>query len=362
MGRYLKIAGILIVSLLSVNKAIAEWYYKTSIDRMTDKKNCIAYTDLVKSLEPMNFPYTGTKSRMFIVCSENFKHLSECSISFAFTSNPNISNIEFDEIGTYFKTRIRFDKEPPEVVKMYIMENFLFVNDVNKILKGLKKGHKSLLVELNWFGNGRTYFRYPISGASEILEKLKEGCQINRSKKESREEAKEEPKITDTINIHNSTPSGWIVKKFYENNRIKGCHIISESIEPIKAPENASNTGMKVRLACTRNDKNIEDCSIDFLFDNMPQFQFIEKGVVFKTTLAQIIWGDSTKEIVKLSEFKDKNFLMVDIKNTRKVVQNSLKFPTTIKFALKDGSVLEYRYFLKGLQDTAKQLIKKCLE
>ncbi len=256
MGKALVVFAIVIAGLAYSSPSFAEWTYKVKIDRMTDEKSCIAMTDYVESLDPMEFPYTGTKSAMIISCSENFVDLEECTAGFIFTSDPNLVNLEFDEVGPYVITRIRFDKNPPEKIKLYVGEKSLVVDD-SKILYELP-GHERLLLELNWFGNGLTYFEYPIDGGDQIIEKLKEGCQLKIGGDESLE--------SDTV----VALSDWTFRKIVKGGELKACHTLSGPIEPLKAPLGLDSITMKIRIMCPAGSHSADECMMDFLFDYAP--------------------------------------------------------------------------------------------
>ncbi len=352
------VSSIIAVAMgtLYFDVSFAEWTYKEKVDRMTDKKKCFAVTDYVKSLEPMEFPYTGTKSAMIVYCSENFVDLEECTVAFTFTSDPNLTNIEFDEVGPYVITRMRFDKNPPKKIKLYVGDEFLLAND-GKILYELP-GHKKLLLELNWFGNGLTYFEYPIEGGDQIIEKLKEGCQIKIGK--------DGTSGPDT----GAVLPDWTFRKIVKDGELKACHTLSGPIEPSKAPAGLDSIAMRVRLMCPAGSHSADECMMDFLFNYAPplmRLEEIDKGAIFITT-ARIQWDNSPGEAVRMFKLRDKGYnmdLLVPVSKSMRelLMKNLLEHDTlTIKLPLADGNTMVYRFYLKGISDVMNNLMNKCEE
>ena len=343
---------VVTINTLYVDISFAEWTYREEVDRMTDEKRCVARTDFVKPLEPMKFPYTDTESAVFISCPDNFVDLSECLLGFVFTNSPNPVDREFDEIGPYIKARIRLDKNPPRRIKLYIGENSL-VSDDRKIVKELL-GHKKLLLELNWFGNGLTYFEYPIEGVSEVIEKLKEGCQVKISS--------DEISALDTIETVPAL-SNWEFKKIMDKGTLKACHATSEAIKPVKAPENLTDISMHLQFACSRDAREIKDCGIYFTFDIMPPVKILEKGVVFTTIPIRIRWDNSSWKLIKTYRLLDKNWLNPANGMEGEIINNLSKHRTlTVEIPLETGGSLIYKFSLKGIPNVLNGLLKKCKE
>lgn len=347
---------VITINTLYVDISFAEWTYREEVDRMTDEKRCIARTDFVKPLEPMKFPYTDTESAVFISCPDNFVDLSECLLGFVFTNSPNPVDREFDEIGPYIKARIRLDKNPPRRIKLYIGENSL-VSDDRKIVKELL-GHKKLLLELNWFGNGLTYFEYPIEGGDQIIEKLKEGCQIKIDK--------DGTSGPDT----GAVLPDWTFRKIVKDGELKACHTLSGPIEPSKAPAGLDSIAMRVRLMCPAGSHSADECMMDFLFNYAPplmRLEEIDKGAIFITT-ARIQWDNSPGEAVRMFKLRDKGYnmdLLVPVSKSMRelLMKNLLEHDTlTIKLPLADGNTMVYRFYLKGISDVMNNLMNKCEE
>ena len=128
----------------------------------------------VKPNSPMSFPYNKVASFISLACSHENKAIS---LSFLFNVSPNIINKEI--IATNFdniKTRIKFDEKITNVELLQKWGGKGMTLRNNKQYLNVLKNSDELLLELNWHGNGKRYFKHAITGFSKVYEELKSKC------------------------------------------------------------------------------------------------------------------------------------------------------------------------------------------
>lgn len=170
--------AILSLTMIFINfGATAEevWKNHSFKNEMTGKQSYFAFTKkLVKSTNPMSFPYNRVTSYIALMCTEDNKKMS---FSFLFNIAPNITNKEiivknFDNI----KTRIKFGEK---ITNVELLQKWggkqVTLRNHEQYLDDLKNSNE-ILLELDWHGNGKRYFRHSIIGFSKAYEELKTRC------------------------------------------------------------------------------------------------------------------------------------------------------------------------------------------
>jgi len=151
------------------------WTTHSKKNEMDGKMSFYAFTDKsVKPNSPMSFPYNKVASFISLACSHENKAIS---LSFLFNVSPNIINKEI--IATNFdniKTRIKFDEKITNVELLQKWGGKGMTLRNNKQYLNVLKNSDELLLELNWHGNGKRYFKHAITGFSKVYEELKSKC------------------------------------------------------------------------------------------------------------------------------------------------------------------------------------------
>jgi len=163
------------VILISFSAAAEKiWTEHSRKNEMTGQMLFYAFTNDVKSINPMSFPYNKTTSSISLACSEKNKKMS---VSFLFNVAPNINNKEiivknFDSI----KTRIKFGEKITnvELFQKWGSRAIGFRNS-EQYFADLNISDE-LLLELDWHGNGKVYFKHTITGFSKVFEAIKSKC------------------------------------------------------------------------------------------------------------------------------------------------------------------------------------------
>lgn len=161
------------VILISFSAAAEEvWKNYSKKDEMSGEQSFYTYTNKIKPTRTMSFPYQNTTSFIALMCSKK-----RVTFSFLFNIAPNLNNKEtvvknYDSI----KTRIKFGEKINNVdllqrwggKQITLRNNEQYLADLNI--------SDELLLELDWHGDGKVYFKYTITGFSKAYEDLKTRC------------------------------------------------------------------------------------------------------------------------------------------------------------------------------------------
>ena len=158
------------------------WDMDIKKDKMSGEISTYASSPTVTSDEKMRFPYSNTKSWIGIGCKDGKEWAY-----FGFSESPNLLNTETQSGYNILYTKVKIGNKI-DTVKLIQRwgDRFLsisngsqytnFLNSENFIEK-LKQG-KSILLELNWHGNGKTYFTYSLKGSTRVLNKMQNECKV----------------------------------------------------------------------------------------------------------------------------------------------------------------------------------------
>jgi len=166
--------------VLCVSVFAETWDIDIKKDKMSGETSIYANSPTVTADEKMQFPYSNTKSWIGIGCKDGKEWAY-----FGFNKSPNLLNTETQSGYNLLYTKIKIGKKVDTVkLTQEWGDRFLsiangskyanFLNSENFIEK-LKQG-KSILLELNWHGNGKTYFTYSLKGSTKVLTKLQKEC------------------------------------------------------------------------------------------------------------------------------------------------------------------------------------------
>ena len=158
-------SSILIVLSLPL---LSQWDNSNSTDEMTGEVSAYCSSPLTSPTKSMDFPYSDTKAWLGIGCDG----VSEW-IYVGFTNEPNLLNTDTEDGYNVFTTRIKWDDE---LTSERFIQNwgakFIHFTDIEGAIENIIQSN-TLLVELNWHGSGKTYFRFNLSGSSKAIEKLR---------------------------------------------------------------------------------------------------------------------------------------------------------------------------------------------
>lgn len=190
---------IISIFLISTSYLNAKWDLNIEKDEMTNEKNTFISSPMISPTKEMSFPYSSVKAWIGIGCSNN-----NTWAYIGFTSAPNITNYTTENGFNTFKTRIKFN----EKIEHYFLSQewgskFIHFNDDLAIIKKIKESN-SMLLELNWHGNSKTYFKFSLKGSSSAIYKSFEECGFSLDKLNNKK------KLTDGEKcIRNGGIPGW---------------------------------------------------------------------------------------------------------------------------------------------------------
>jgi len=176
-----KVLTILFFIILNFNvygNTTTNWKLVKNVDKMTNElESCVIMSKFAKADKELSFPYNKLQSN--IVISGKLKPL------FGFTSEANLNKDSYtlkDSIGVVktpnrvINTRIKFDKEVKKIqlIQILNMKQAIFFyneNDEKQLFKSSK-----ILLELDWYNEGKIYFEYNLKGVSKAIKNMKEKC------------------------------------------------------------------------------------------------------------------------------------------------------------------------------------------
>lgn len=160
----------------SVNKknpkvaiANSSWETSTSKDQMTNEKSAYAFSKSVTPTRKMEFPYNDTEAWLGIGHSKDSEW-----VYIGFNTPPNLIDTETKDGYNIIETRIKWDDQLENVtfIQDWGSKSLHFQNDSSIIMKIMKS--ESVMVELNWYGEGLTYFKFPLNGSSSAISKARQ--------------------------------------------------------------------------------------------------------------------------------------------------------------------------------------------
>ena len=119
----------------------------------------------------MSFPYGDTRGWIGIGCDGENEWVYA-----GFTNEPNLLDTDIGDGYNSIRTRIKFDDEIETVnlVQTWSSKFLHFGNDKEIIEKIMKAN--TILLELNWYGEGSTYFRFSGGGSTSAINQIRESC------------------------------------------------------------------------------------------------------------------------------------------------------------------------------------------
>ena len=158
-------SSILIVLSLPL---LSQWDNSNSTDEMTGEVSAYCSSPLTSPTKSMDFPYSDTKAWLGIGCDG----VSEW-VYVGFTNSPNLLDTDTEDGYNVFTTRIKWDDE---LTSERFIQNwgakFIHFTDIEGAIENIIQSN-TLLVELNWHGSGKTYFRFNLSGSSKAIAKVR---------------------------------------------------------------------------------------------------------------------------------------------------------------------------------------------
>ena len=164
----INIFALLTAILLSLSMPVlAQWDVSSSVDEMTGKTTSYCSSPVIYSTKSMEFPYSDTKAWLGIGSNGDSEW-----VYIGFTNAPNLIDTDTEDGYNVISTRVKWDDnlENQRFTQDWGAKFLHFSND-KSVIQNIMKSN-SLLVELNWHGNGKTYFRFNLNGSSNAISQM----------------------------------------------------------------------------------------------------------------------------------------------------------------------------------------------
>lgn len=147
------------------------WKTSNSKDKMTGKKSSYASSPSVMATKRMGFPYSDVKAWLGVGCDGESKWAY-----IGFNKKPNLSDTKTKDGYNLIQTRIKWGKRVEEVTLTQDWgAKFIHFKDDESAISNIVNS-KSALLELKWHGEQGTYFKFPLSGSSAALKRIRKLC------------------------------------------------------------------------------------------------------------------------------------------------------------------------------------------
>ena len=163
---------VLIAILVNLSMPVlAQWDVSSSTDEMTGKTSPYCFSPFTSPTKSMDFPYSDTQAWLGIGCNGDSEW-----VYIGFTNEPNLLNTDTEDGYDVISTRIKWNDN---VVNQKFIQpwgaKFLLFSDDKAVIQNIMESN-SLLVELNWHGNGKTYFKFNLAGSSKAISQMRAKC------------------------------------------------------------------------------------------------------------------------------------------------------------------------------------------
>ncbi len=150
---------------------VSTWSTSTAKDEMTGKKSAYASSIRVTSTKAMVFPYQDVNAWLGVGCDSGNEW-----VYIGFSKPPNLLDDETKDGYNLLKTRIKWDdRVDTATLTQNWGEKFLHFSYDKPAISNILKSN-SVMLELNWHGQGRTFFKFPLKGSSAAIKKVRQNC------------------------------------------------------------------------------------------------------------------------------------------------------------------------------------------
>ena len=165
--------SILVLTIALPTTGSAQWTNTVSKDEMTNEQVVYALSPHVTPSRQMDFPYADTEAWVGFMCDGKNEWLY-----IDFSNTPNIVNTEPTEGFSHFSTRVRWGTEVKTVQlsQKWGASVISFLDGRDALKRLTNRSADSLLLELDWYGNGTVYFKFSLEGASDAIAQARASC------------------------------------------------------------------------------------------------------------------------------------------------------------------------------------------
>jgi hypothetical protein len=165
--------SILVLTIALPTAGSAQWTNTVSRDEMTNEQVVFALSPHVTPSRQMDLPYADTEAWVGFMCDGKNEW-----VYLGFSNTPNLVDTETGDGFNYFSTRVKWGEEVKTArFSQKWGSSLINFSDGRDALKRLTSARAdSLLLELDWYGNGTVYFRFPLEGASDAIAQARASC------------------------------------------------------------------------------------------------------------------------------------------------------------------------------------------
>ncbi len=158
---------ILLLILFTVSLAFCAWTVDYIEDEMTGEKTWFAASPLAFPTRQLSFPYQNTTAYLFV-----FYRDGQDLPVITFDPMLNIKGGIIYKDGFLYTTRVKWDNniENIKIFKRLFADSITFI-DPAYVVKRIRSSN-TMLLELDWIGIGRVYFKFDLTGASKAIDQL----------------------------------------------------------------------------------------------------------------------------------------------------------------------------------------------
>ncbi len=161
-------ALVTLLALILATSASAAWHVQTDRDEMTGERSCYAHSSTVPPTERMGFPYSDVQAWLGV----GSDGMSDWAY-IGFSTSPNLTGSKTKDGYDLITTRIKWDDKVEIVtLRQEWGSKFLHFLSDEKAMASMMAAN-TVLVELNWYGEGKVYFRFSLAGSTAAITKAR---------------------------------------------------------------------------------------------------------------------------------------------------------------------------------------------
>ena len=148
-----------------------QWLTSIPEDGIAGEQNNFAHSPMAVAMPYMIFPYDKLTAWIGVGCNS-----SEEWALFGFSAAPVLLGTSTEEGYHRISTRIKWDDQEENVtLKQRWNDPFIHFSEDKEAISRIE-GSATVQLELNWQGQGTTWFQFSLSGASAALAKIRRAC------------------------------------------------------------------------------------------------------------------------------------------------------------------------------------------
>ena len=119
----------------------------------------------------MSFPYSDVHAWLGVGCNKGNEW-----VYVGFSESPNITNDETEDGYNRIRTRIKWNDEVEDIILTQDWgSEFLHFRDDSLVISKIAASNSALL-EIQWYGEGNTYFEFSLNGSSKVIQEIRAKC------------------------------------------------------------------------------------------------------------------------------------------------------------------------------------------